>query len=97
MYNLFMDTITIILDWDYDNFSVLDTLDIAIYDEKIKPDSPDSIFIEGWILPGWSLDKTPAHRIDYFTYRLDPVDEKTKQLLKVYQSPTIEPDQKIQA
>jgi hypothetical protein len=97
MYNLFMDEITVIIDWDFETFYVLDNLDIVIYDSDVKSDSPESIYIEGWPLPGWSLDKTIAHRVSDFTYRLDPSDEKTKKLLAVYQSPTVAPDRGIQS
>lgn len=65
-----MDTISIILDWDYENFYVLENYDIVIFDDNIRSDSPQQIYIEGWLIPGWSIDRTLANRIANFTYRL---------------------------
>lgn len=62
--------ITIILDWDYETFTVLENLDIMIFDDEIKSGYPQQIYIEGWPYPGWSLEKTLANRVDNFTYRL---------------------------
>ncbi len=61
---------TIILDWDYETFSILENLDIVLFDKYIKIDSPEQIYIEGWLLPGWSIEKTLANRVGDFTYRL---------------------------
>jgi len=56
----------VILDWDYDTFSITDDNNFVIYD---APDV-DLIFIEGWPWPGKSIPQTLAKRVAPFTYQL---------------------------
>jgi hypothetical protein len=55
----------VILDWDFDNFGIIDETTFYIWQDCVwKIDAPECIYISGYPAPGWSLKRTPAMCID---------------------------------
>ena len=62
----------VILDWDYDTFSVEDNKTFHLHDDDILSKKPEYVYIEGYPWPGKHMERTLAKRVDgeFSCYRL---------------------------
>lgn len=54
----------VILDWDYDTFSLEGTNRFHLYDETILEKKPEYVYIEGWPAPGNQMTRALAKRVE---------------------------------